>query len=116
MLSFQQVHHKIDWARLQGSPNYGQRANTGLRAPPIRPAPASPDKNLHYASTNFNQLSPLACSATTNEALKIHFLDFHLNFFPDNCGQGRDEHGEHFHQDIDKIKTVPGQIVKVNAG
>ncbi|GBN18044.1 hypothetical protein AVEN_163683-1 [Araneus ventricosus] len=32
--------------------------------------------------------------------LKIHFLDSHLNFFPDNCGKVSDEHGEHFHQDI----------------
>ncbi|GBM89814.1 hypothetical protein AVEN_143992-1 [Araneus ventricosus] len=35
-----------------------------------------------------------------NMSLKIHFLDFHLNFFPDNCGQVSDEHSEHFHQDI----------------
>ncbi|GBM27585.1 hypothetical protein AVEN_35251-1 [Araneus ventricosus] len=32
--------------------------------------------------------------------LKIHFLDSHLNFFPDNCGQVSDEHGESFHQDM----------------
>ncbi|GBN08505.1 hypothetical protein AVEN_111934-1 [Araneus ventricosus] len=32
-------------------------------------------------------------------SLKIHFLDFHLNLFPDNCGQVSDEHGERFHQD-----------------
>ncbi|GBM68742.1 hypothetical protein AVEN_263566-1 [Araneus ventricosus] len=35
-----------------------------------------------------------------NMPLKIHFLDSHLNFFPDNCGQVSDEHGEHFHQDM----------------
>lgn len=35
-----------------------------------------------------------------NMSLKIHFLDSHLDFFPDNCGQVSDEHGERFHQDI----------------
>ncbi|GBN23651.1 hypothetical protein AVEN_94470-1 [Araneus ventricosus] len=35
-----------------------------------------------------------------NMSLNIHFLDSHLNFFPDNCGQVSDEHGERFHQDI----------------
>ncbi|GBN86114.1 hypothetical protein AVEN_76410-1, partial [Araneus ventricosus] len=33
-------------------------------------------------------------------SLKINFLDSHLNFFSDNCGQVSDEHGERFHQDI----------------
>ncbi|GBM59891.1 hypothetical protein AVEN_62370-1 [Araneus ventricosus] len=33
-------------------------------------------------------------------SLKIHFLDSHLNFFPDNYGQVSDEHGERFHQDV----------------
>ncbi|GBO19643.1 hypothetical protein AVEN_267265-1 [Araneus ventricosus] len=35
-----------------------------------------------------------------NMSLKIYFLDSHLNFFPDNCGQVSDEHGERFHPDI----------------
>ncbi|GBM21863.1 hypothetical protein AVEN_32851-1 [Araneus ventricosus] len=35
-----------------------------------------------------------------NMSLKIHFLDFHWNFFPDECGQVSDEHGERFHQNI----------------
>ncbi|GBL75698.1 hypothetical protein AVEN_155005-1 [Araneus ventricosus] len=38
-----------------------------------------------------------------NMSLKIHFLDFHLNFFPDNCGQVSDEHGERFRQNIANI-------------
>ncbi|GBN52428.1 hypothetical protein AVEN_218496-1 [Araneus ventricosus] len=33
-------------------------------------------------------------------SLKIHFLDSHLNFFPDNCGQVSDERGERFHQAV----------------
>lgn len=33
-------------------------------------------------------------------SLKIHFLNSHLDFFPDNCGKVSDEYGERFHQDI----------------
>lgn len=35
-----------------------------------------------------------------NMSLKIHFLHKHLDFFPENCGDCSDEHGERFHQDI----------------
>jgi len=35
-----------------------------------------------------------------NMSLKIHFLESHLKFFPENLGQVSDEHGERFHQDI----------------
>ncbi|GBM98956.1 hypothetical protein AVEN_149778-1 [Araneus ventricosus] len=35
-----------------------------------------------------------------NISLKIHFLDSHLNFFSDNCGQVSDGHVERFHQDM----------------
>jgi hypothetical protein len=33
-------------------------------------------------------------------SLKVHFLDCHLDFFPENLGAVSDEHGERFHQDI----------------
>jgi hypothetical protein len=33
-------------------------------------------------------------------SLKIHFLESHLDFFPQNLGEVSDEHGERFHQDI----------------
>jgi len=33
-------------------------------------------------------------------SLKIHFLESHLGFFPENVGEVSDEHGERFHQDI----------------
>jgi len=33
-------------------------------------------------------------------SLKIHFLESHLDFFPENLGEVSDEHGERFHQDI----------------
>ena len=35
-----------------------------------------------------------------NMSLKIHFLDAHLDFFPENLGAVSDEHGERFHQDV----------------
>jgi len=35
-----------------------------------------------------------------NMSLKIHFLESHLDFFPENLGEVSDEHGERFHQDI----------------
>ena len=35
-----------------------------------------------------------------NMILKIHFLESHLDFFPENLGEVSDEHGERFHQDI----------------
>lgn len=37
-------------------------------------------------------------------SLKIHFLDSHLDFFPENLGAISDEHGERFHQDIMQIE------------
>ena len=35
-----------------------------------------------------------------NMSLKIHFLESHLDFLPENLGEVSDEHGERFHQDI----------------
>jgi hypothetical protein len=35
-----------------------------------------------------------------NMSIKVHFLDSHLDFFPENLGFVSDEHGERFHQDI----------------
>ena len=35
-----------------------------------------------------------------NMSLKIHVLESHLDFFPENLGEVSDEHGERFHQDI----------------
>jgi hypothetical protein len=33
-------------------------------------------------------------------SLKIHVLQSHLDFFPNNCGMFSDEHGERFCQEI----------------
>ena len=35
-----------------------------------------------------------------NMSLKIHFLESHLDFFPENLDEVCDEHGERFHQKI----------------
>lgn len=37
-------------------------------------------------------------------SLKIHFLDSHLDFFPENLGDVSDEHGERFHQQMHAIE------------
>ena len=39
-----------------------------------------------------------------NMSLKKHFLDSHLDFFPPNCREVSDEHGERFHQDISSME------------
>ena len=35
-----------------------------------------------------------------NMSIKMHYLHFHLDWFPENCGDVSDEQGERFHQDI----------------
>jgi len=35
-----------------------------------------------------------------NMSLKIHFLESHLDFFPENLGEVSEEYGDRFHQDI----------------
>lgn len=35
-----------------------------------------------------------------NESIKIHFLHFHLDLFPENLGAVSDKHDEHFYQQI----------------
>jgi len=39
-----------------------------------------------------------------NMSLNIHFLQSHLDFFPENCGAVSDEHRERFHQDISSME------------
>ena len=39
-----------------------------------------------------------------NMSLNIHFLNSHLDFFPENCGAVSDEHEERFHQHISSIE------------
>ena len=48
---------------------------------------------MHDLLTSYNAMG-------CNMSLKIHFLEVHLDFFPENLGEVSDEHGERFHQDI----------------
>ena len=45
-----------------------------------------------------------------NMILKIHFLESHLDIFPENLSKVSDEHGERFHQDIMTGKALPRQV------
>jgi hypothetical protein len=38
-------------------------------------------------------------------SLKVHFLNVHLDYFPENLGAVSEEQGERFHQDIKKMET-----------
>jgi hypothetical protein len=40
-----------------------------------------------------------------NMSLKVHFLDSHLDFFPENLGAISYEHGQTFHQDISNVEN-----------
>jgi hypothetical protein len=43
-------------------------------------------------------------------SLKVHFLNSHLEFFPENLGAVNDEQGERFHQDLKELdRRSPGQ-------
>ena len=35
----------------------------------------------------------------------MHFLQSHLDYFPENCGNYSEEQGERFHQDIKMMET-----------
>ncbi|GBM56940.1 hypothetical protein AVEN_82431-1 [Araneus ventricosus] len=41
---------------------------------------------------------------TCGMSLKVHFLDSHLDYFPENLGEVSEEEGERFHQDIKEMK------------
>jgi hypothetical protein len=38
-------------------------------------------------------------------SLKVHFLNVHLDYFPENLGAVSEEQGERFHQDIKEMET-----------
>ncbi|GBM90320.1 hypothetical protein AVEN_116310-1 [Araneus ventricosus] len=42
----------------------------------------------------------LGCSMS----LKVHFLDSHLDYFPENLGAVSEDQGERFHQDIKEME------------
>ncbi|GBO41656.1 hypothetical protein AVEN_134408-1 [Araneus ventricosus] len=56
-------------------------------------------KNPNYKSIveeMIENFKILGCSTS----LKVHFLDSHLDYFPENLGAVSEEQGERFHQDI----------------
>lgn len=58
-------------------------------------------KNYQEIVANFlSSYKELGCSMT----IKIHFLESHLEFFPDNLGQLSDEQGERAHQDLKRLE------------
>jgi hypothetical protein len=39
-------------------------------------------------------------------SLKMHFLNSHLDYFPENLGDISEEHGKRFHQNIKEIESI----------
>ena len=59
------------------------------------------DNNYKMIVANLvNNLKLLGC----NMSLKVHFLDSHLDSFPENLGDYSEEQGERFHQDIAEME------------
>jgi hypothetical protein len=46
--------------------------------------------------------------------LKVHFLNAHLDYFPENLGAVSEEQGERFHHDIKEMETRYQGIWNVN--
>ena len=68
---------------------------------------AKADNYVELVSNLLKAYSRVGC----NMSLKIHFLDFHLDFFPPNCGEVSNEHRERFHQDISSMeKRYQGKL------
>ena len=41
-------------------------------------------------------------------SVKIHVLSSHMDYFPDNCGDYSEEHGERFHQNLRQVERYQG--------
>jgi hypothetical protein len=41
-----------------------------------------------------------------NMFLKVNFVDYHLDFFPENLRSVSNEHGQRFHQDISTMEEL----------
>lgn len=46
--------------------------------------------------------------------LKLHFLDSHIDYFPDNLGDLSEEHGERMHQDLKDVEKRWQGVCEVN--
>jgi hypothetical protein len=64
---------------------------------------------IHHTAANYQDIvsDPLKSCKTIvcNMYLEIHFLNSHLDFFPENLGTISDKNEEHFHQDISNMKS-----------
>jgi hypothetical protein len=58
------------------------------------------EKYHEIVSDLFTAYKAMGC----NMSLKLHFLDSHLDFFPDNLGAVSDKHGKRFHPDISNME------------
>ncbi len=61
----------------------------------------------HLIQKLFNNFYGLGC----NMSIKVHFLNSHLNKFPENIGDVSDKQGERFHQHI-KAMDIEGDCFK----
>jgi hypothetical protein len=70
-------------------------------------------ENYHeIASDLLTAYKPMGC----NMSLKVHFLGFHLDFFPENLGAVSDEHERVLSGHLQHGKAVPGQVEPQYAG
>jgi hypothetical protein len=64
---------------------------------------------IHHIAANYHDIvSDLLKTCKTivgNMYLEIHFLNSHLDFFPENLGTVGDKNEEHFHQGISNMKS-----------
>ncbi|BFZ15669.1 hypothetical protein BsWGS_18707 [Bradybaena similaris] len=59
------------------------------------------DPNFKYIVANMlTKLKTLGCSMS----FKLHFLNSHVDYFPENLGAVSEEQGERFHQDIREME------------
>ena len=49
-------------------------------------------------------------------SIKLHFLDSHINYFPENLGDYSEEQGERFHQDICNMEAISGAVERQHDG
>ena len=61
-------------------------------------------RSSEYVS-HVNELMKSVEKLGARMSIKIHFLQSHLDYFPENCRDYSEEQGERFHQDIITMET-----------
>jgi hypothetical protein len=70
-------------------------------------------ENYHeIVSDLLTAYKPMGC----NMSLKVHFLDSHLDLFPENLGTVSDKHREISLGHLQHGKAIPGQVEPQYAG